>query len=786
MADVDSNKHGMYDTSFYDGMQEKYSVEAVNEVWKDMASSSNHSAFEALDNDTFKSHFEIAVNNKQQKIDTSVLTTGNNNQTFKLTEDSVFYDGYQEKLKENMPIPSETTTLPSKAANFVSNEVDVISGATPAADPNVKVKLDDNINNNQTFRLTEDSVFYDTQDMSKEDFLAKYSKEPMDQNFLNAIGMTQEEFLASVNNQTTTPVNSINNNQSFQQIQDSLFYDAHGMSKEDFLAKYGNKPIDQDFLNAIGMTQEEYLASVNNQTTAPVNSAQTTSGMPMAAEQLAAILGGMRLNVDSQTLSGLTNEVILSPSTDFATSVEGVVKSLVKPLFGVDLSPNAESYYNGAVTEITTFMTSLNSSIATWLGELENADQPQTPADGPKNPTRPSGSSGSSGPSSSSGPSGPGATTPVPPTGDPITPTDPEDPTEGLPTSGVLTAVELIKFDALLRRVAANENISYEDLISKDQYKHLLQKIKDEDKITANVNVLVGDVPTELLKSELDALATKLGLTPGDLINNPEHASHALALLSAVGISDVAHLTGAEAQSILQGLLTEQLPSDVGMDVVGVTGLLDELTAYANENNIPLEELLSNPEYASLLKDKMMDIGNAHKEVSNIIDIKSSQEALKDAYNNDNSSSYLKTYVDAVAKENNVTVDKFLSDETNTKLVESSLNNLQNQTMYLKGLTELKGEGIQTTLSHLYSGKEPGLLGLTKSETENMKAVLDNVAAANKDKTESAATMLKDRSFANSLKENISYVDTSKKLGSILKNASNDTVQSVLYNIYSS
>ena len=453
--------------------------------------------------------------------------------------------------------------------------------------------------------------------------------------------------------------------------------------------------------------------------------------------------------------------------------------SAFESLETISLLPNTRNSFSTEAQKIFNLVIGLLGNIDSATSGYQNIDEEEVGSllDG-GNPTGGNSAGGNSTGDSSGGGSG---TTPS-------VPTDPGDGSgsdvsgDGTDYSHGLTPAQLTKFSSLLTQIAADLGISVEELLNNEKYKAHLQKIIDEDVVIADVNVLLSDVPDEHLKAQLTSLTSELGISMDELLTNPDYSSQALTLLGSVGISDTSRLTGGEAQILIKNLITEQTPGQIGITADTMSTMFSELGKCAKDEGIQVSDLLSNPDYAAKLENKLLEIGDANKVVSDIVMTENSQEALYDNYNSSTGNSYIKEYVANVASSNGLTVDKLLTDVNNSKLVQESMVNLQNQTTYVKTITVLKGEGIQTTVNYMYSGKDPGLLGLTKSESNNFETVINNVAKLNNVTPEE---MLNDRKYANSLNQNLSKLDTSGKLSNTFGSGSDSEVQQVLNNIYS-
>lgn len=225
----------------------------------------------------------------------------------------------------------------------------------------------------------------------------------------------------------------------------------------------------------------------------------------------------------------------------------------------------------------------------------------------------------------------------------------------------------------------------------------------------------------------------------------------------------------------------EQLAQYANMSMSDLHHVAEELNNLAEMNNTTLDEILRNESYTEKIHQTLLvspHISDNLKSLIQIGNINISQKLLADIFNgknpeiiglNDNIKNTLKTYLNTIANNNNITLNQLLTDVTYDSLLKSSLANFNGLPAYLSSIDD---DNVINTLLNIYDGNNIG--NMNQEQTTIIRDFLDVSAQSNSSDVES---FLLDNT---NIKEEMNRLGKSSVFINTLTKFSNETSSSIL------
>lgn len=245
--------------------------------------------------------------------------------------------------------------------------------------------------------------------------------------------------------------------------------------------------------------------------------------------------------------------------------------------------------------------------------------------------------------------------------------------------------VDLTKLAPILLAMIAQSDIS--QLITPEVQKNFVEYVKANSKV--DLATLLTDPAQSVLAITL--LLKSMGLSDADIakiIKNIDTKKASISLLKAYIIST---------------------PEMFGLNNETKNTLNSILGRIAAEKGITVDQLLKDPQYADLLKNQMGPTGDIKTYLdSNVANQETLQGNVAAAYNGSDveatkldpsSVTLLREYIDNVAKKHNITPEALLCDKANEKILNSSVNSLQQMMTTVSNVAKHDSADVQSIMS---------------------------------------------------------------------------------------
>jgi len=214
------------------------------------------------------------------------------------------------------------------------------------------------------------------------------------------------------------------------------------------------------------------------------------------------------------------------------------------------------------------------------------------------------------------------------------------------------------------------------------------------------------------VSAELVKLAQKNNTTLDELLNNDEYALkiHSMMLLCPNISEDfkvmIENGQTNISQKILQNIFYGQTPEIIGLDENTSITVKKYLEMVAQNNNISLQQLLTEENYSNLLKDSLGTFGNVAEYV-NTLDESSITDELLAVYDGNQTEkvtasevSIMRNFIDQLATSNNTDSETLLTSGTNN--IHQSMNGLGRTSLFVNTVSNFASGEMGSVLSSLF------------------------------------------------------------------------------------
>jgi len=239
-------------------------------------------------------------------------------------------------------------------------------------------------------------------------------------------------------------------------------------------------------------------------------------------------------------------------------------------------------------------------------------------------------------------------------------------------------------------------------------------------------------------------------------------------------------------QSIMKGLQPEVFklnPLNVGI-------VYSYLSKVASENGITLEQLLTDPQYADLLKSTLAGFGDAVDLIKGweTLSPEECQKQLLDIYDGNgiqdkkpSAVAIVRTFVDYISEATQIDTESLLTDTKYAEILHTATQEFGKTAVLINAASHYTTEGAQEVVGNLFNGKNPGALGMNNEEVTGFKAEMDALAKSNGVTTE---TLLTNEQYADAVKDALANSKNAEEVGLIFAKNESSVSQNVAKNLY--
>lgn len=212
--------------------------------------------------------------------------------------------------------------------------------------------------------------------------------------------------------------------------------------------------------------------------------------------------------------------------------------------------------------------------------------------------------------------------------------------------------------------------------------------------------------------AELVKLAKSNNTTLDEILNNDEYALkvHSMMLLCPNISEDfkvmIENGRTDISQKLLQNILYGGSPEIIGLDENTSITVKKYLEMVAQNNNISVQQLLTDENYSSLLKDSLGSFGNVAEYV-NTLDESSITDELLAVYDGNQTEkvtasevSILRSFIDQLATSNNTDSETLLTSGTSN--IQQSMNGLGRTSLFVNTVSNFASGEMGSVLSSLF------------------------------------------------------------------------------------
>ena len=210
----------------------------------------------------------------------------------------------------------------------------------------------------------------------------------------------------------------------------------------------------------------------------------------------------------------------------------------------------------------------------------------------------------------------------------------------------------------------------------------------------------------------------------------------------------------------------------------------------AEEYGITVDELLSDPKYTDVLKDKLTSFGSVIDLVKGWEELSNEdfQEQLKSFYYGDVSEEFpdedittTRSYVDYLAQACDVYYEDLLNDASYAETLKEGAVQFGKSLTFFNATSFFSDEGIRNNVSGMFNGTNYKAYGMTEDSVESFRKEIDSLASAN---NTTAEKLLTDSQYADTVKDALLSSDSATGVGTIYKNSASSVSQNVAKNLY--
>ena len=240
----------------------------------------------------------------------------------------------------------------------------------------------------------------------------------------------------------------------------------------------------------------------------------------------------------------------------------------------------------------------------------------------------------------------------------------------------------------------------------------------------------------------------------------------------------------------LESILKGQSPDIFSLNPLNLGIIFSYLETVAEKNGITVNELLTNPKYASLLRDTLSDFSNVYNMFKDYEEKKPEelQELLSNLYDGDVEKSVpdeniivTRSFVDYISKESDIPYDELLSDNSYAPTLQKAVTEFSKALSFFTTSSKFTEKGMTNNVVQMFNGTNYKAFGMSDNNLSSFKAEIDALAKSNNTTTEK---LLTDSSFADSIVSTLQKSTNAKGVGSIFKKENASYTQGVVKNLY--
>lgn len=243
-------------------------------------------------------------------------------------------------------------------------------------------------------------------------------------------------------------------------------------------------------------------------------------------------------------------------------------------------------------------------------------------------------------------------------------------------------------------------------------------------------------------------------------------------------------------RQVIEDMFKGEYPEVFELNPLNLGIVYRYLENVAKENGITLEQLLSDPQYAELLKTTLADFKNIVELVKGWENLSSEefQANLLKLYDGNETADLPKSdvpmvraLVDYLSEQVGVKYDELLTDTSYADTLKEATEQFAKTATFFEATSHFTEKGMRDNVSHLYDGTNNKALGMDENNVNTFKGEMDSLAKSNSTTTDK---LLSDKTYAETVKESMQKSETTSSIGAIFKNADATVSQKVAKNLY--
>ncbi len=295
---------------------------------------------------------------------------------------------------------------------------------------------------------------------------------------------------------------------------------------------------------------------------------------------------------------------------------------------------------------------------------------------------------------------------------------------------------------------------------------------------------------------EVSQLASIGGKTLDEVLQSDEYSDKIKEiLLSSPYVSQefkdiITDLDSSVVRVLLEYILNGNSPEIFDLNTLNLGIVYSILEETAQEYGILINELISNPKYTSILKDKLSSFGNVIDLIKGWEDLSNEdfQVQLRAFYYGDVSEEFpdedvsvTRAYVDYLAEACDVYYEDLLNDSSYAETLKEGAIQFGKSLSFFQATSFFSDEGIRENVSGMFDGSNYKAYGMTEESVESFRKEIDSLAQAN---NTTAEKLLSNSQYADAVKDSLLSSDSASGVGMIYKDQDASVSQNVAKNLY--
>lgn len=242
-------------------------------------------------------------------------------------------------------------------------------------------------------------------------------------------------------------------------------------------------------------------------------------------------------------------------------------------------------------------------------------------------------------------------------------------------------------------------------------------------------------------------------------------------------------------RQIVEAILKGQCPEIFDLNPLNLGIIYTYLQQVAAEKGITVEQLLSDPQYADLLKDTLGKFQNVVDLIKGWSDLSAEefQASMLKVYDGDSGdlpqedSDVVRAFVDYLVEETSIPYESLLTDPAYGEVVQEASKQFGKASLFFSLSSHFSKEGMGKNVSQMFNGTNYKAFGMKEENVTSFKSEIDALAQS---KNTTAEKILSDPQYADDVRDVLKNSNNCQGVGSIFKKAESSVSQNVAKNLY--